>query len=65
MASQTAAPPLMASWLAWKGVSQYGLPKEGIPTVDAQAREAFLAKFLGPCDGKVGERIVGIAEQLG
>ena len=49
----------------WKGVSQYGLPKEGIPTVDSQAREAFIAKFLGPCDGKVGERIVEIAEQLG
>ena len=48
----------------WQGVSQYGLPTEK-PVIDEAARQAFIARFLGPCDGKVGERIVEIAEQLG
>jgi hypothetical protein len=46
----------------WAGVSQYGL--EGPKVIDPQARKAFIAKYLGTCDGRVGQRIVEVAEGL-
>ena len=54
----------------WPAVSQYGMEGPGRvpqriirrPRVDQEARRAYLDHFLGPCDGKAGERVVQMAE---
>lgn len=46
----------------WPGVAQYGLPTGAVPAVAPEARTRYVERFLGPCDGKVAQRILDIAE---
>ena len=45
----------------WPGVTQYGVPTD-FSEVDPAARQAYIEHFIGPCDGKAGERVIDVCE---
>lgn len=46
------------------GVAQYGLPAGPVPHPEPQARQSYVDFYLGPLDGKAGQRVIEVAEGL-
>ena len=46
----------------WPGVCRYGMPRGDVS--EPKARQQYVDFFLGPMDGKAGQRVIEVAEGL-